>query len=117
MKALYNLAGCVAVGFAFAGMFLPLVPTTPFLLLAAFCFSRGSSTLHQWLIGHPTMGPVIRDWNQKRIIRRRTKVAATVTLVVLMIPALVGNFQSALKLVSILVSIVVLLMIWRQRSE
>jgi uncharacterized protein len=117
-KFLYNIAGCVCVGLAFLGLFLPLLPTTPFLLLAAFCFSRGSSRLHAWLLKHPTMGRIIRDWDERRIIRPRVKVAAAITLVVIMSPALIfGRFHPALKATSILVGVTVIVMIWRQPSS
>lgn len=118
MKWLYNIAGGVCVGLGFLGLFLPLLPTTPFLLLAAFFFSRGSAGLHRWLIEHRTMGPIIRDWNENRIIRPRVKWMAAVMIVVLMSPALVfGNFPAALKVISALVGIGVIVMIFSHRSH
>jgi uncharacterized protein len=115
-KALYNAAGCLCVGCAFVGVFLPLIPTTPFLLLAAFLFSRGSPRLHHWLIEHHTWGPIISDWNEKRVVRPQVKVFGVVAVVVLMIPAFVGNFQPMIKWLSVLVGLVVIVMIARQRS-
>jgi len=116
-KFFYNVAGCACVGLAFLGLFLPLLPTTPFLLLAAFCFSRGSERLHGWLLGHRTMGPIIRDWNERRVIRPRVKVLAAITVVLLLSPALfLGSFHPALKAVSLLVGVAVIVMICRQKS-
>ena len=116
-KFLYNVAGCSCVGLAFLGLFLPLLPTTPFLLLAAFCFSRGSERLHGWLLGHRTMGPIIRDWNERRVIRPRVKVLAAITVVLLISPALIfGSFHPALKSVSLLVGAAVIAMIYRQKQ-
>ena len=117
-KFLYNIAGCGCVGLGFLGLFLPLLPTTPFLLLGAFCFSRGSLRLHAWLLKHPTLGTIIGDWNERRIIRPRVKVAAAVTLIVLVSPALVfGRFHPALKATSMVVGVTVIVMIWRQPSS
>jgi uncharacterized membrane protein YbaN (DUF454 family) len=117
-KLLYNLCGSISVGLGFLGLFLPLLPTTPFLLLAAFCFSRGSEGMHHWLLSHHTMGPIIRDWNEHRVIRPRIKWAATATLILLLSPALVlGNFPVAIKAVSVFVGLGVTLMIWRQSSR
>ena len=116
-KLLYSVAGSICVGLGFLGLFLPLLPTTPFLLLAAFCFSRGSERLHDWLLGHPTMGPIIRDWNERRVIRPRVKAAAAITLILVMSPALIfGEFHPALKAISVLVGVGVIVMICRQHS-
>jgi uncharacterized membrane protein YbaN (DUF454 family) len=71
-------AGCVALG-AVAAL-LPLVPTTPFLLVAAFAFARSSERFHQWLTQHPRLGPPIRDWNEGRLVRRSAKRLATVSI-------------------------------------
>ena len=117
-KILYNVAGCICVGLGFLGLFLPLLPTTPFLLLAAFCFSKGSKRLHSWLVEHPRMGPIISDWNARRVIRPRVKAAATITLVLIMVPGIAfGTFHPALKATSAGVGLIVIVMIYRQRSS
>jgi uncharacterized membrane protein YbaN (DUF454 family) len=117
MKWLYNIGGGICVGLAFLGLFLPLLPTTPFLLLAAFCFSRGSSRLHRWLMEHPTMGPIIKDWNENRVIQPRVKWMATVMILLLMTPALLfGNFAYPIKLLSAVIGLFVIAMIFRQNS-
>jgi uncharacterized membrane protein YbaN (DUF454 family) len=72
----WRIAGIVSLALGVLGIVLPLVPTTPFLLLAAFCFGRGSERLLKWLLGHPRFGPTIREWNQSRSISRRAKVLA-----------------------------------------
>lgn len=61
------------VGLGGLGAVLPLVPTTPFLLLAAWAASRGSPELHEWLYRHPRYGPVLRDWRDHRALRPRVK--------------------------------------------
>lgn len=62
------------------GLALPLMPTVPFLIAAAFCFERGSPKLHAWLIRHPRFGPPLMDWNRYRVIRWPAKLIATVGL-------------------------------------
>lgn len=73
---LWLLLGCVSTGFGIAGAVLPLVPATPFLLLAAFAFARSSPRFHDWLINHRHFGPVILDWQRNRSIRRRFKMVS-----------------------------------------
>ena len=64
------------------------------------------------------MGAIIRDWQERRIIRRRAKVAAVITLVVIMTPALIfGRFHPALKAASVFVGVTAMVMIWRQPSS
>lgn len=73
--ALLGLAW-VMVGLATAGIFLPLLPTTPFLLIAVWLFSRSSPRLEQWLTSHAVFGPPLRDWREHGAIARRTKILA-----------------------------------------
>lgn len=78
---LFNALGWVAFGLGIIGLFLPLLPTTPFLLLAAYFFSRGSPRFHYWLIHLKHLGPRIRAWQLNGSIDLRAKVSATVLLV------------------------------------
>lgn len=64
------------VGLGGLGTVLPLVPTTPFLLLAAWAASRSSPELHEWLYRHPRCGPLLRDWRDHRALRPRVKCVA-----------------------------------------
>ncbi len=64
------------IGLGGIGAALPLIPTTPFLLLAAWAASRGSPQLHEWLYRHPRYGPVLRDWRDHRALRPRVKYLA-----------------------------------------
>ena len=64
----------------FLGIFLPVLPTTPFLLLAAACYARGSEHFHQWLLASRTFGPMVREWEQHRSLPYRTKITAIVLM-------------------------------------
>ena len=75
-KWLLMTIGVVAVGLGAAGIFLPLLPTTPFLLLAAACFIRSSDRLYQWLITNRWFGSFIRNYREHRAIPLRAKVIA-----------------------------------------
>ena len=81
MRAVWLICGLIALLLGLIGVVLPLLPTVPFLLLAAFCFARSSERLHNWLISHPTFGPSIADWNRNGAIHPRAKRLATVSVV------------------------------------
>ncbi|HZW21547.1 YbaN family protein [Noviherbaspirillum sp.] len=80
MKILLNIIGCIAVVLAILGIFLPLLPTTPFLLLASACFVRGSDRMHRWLRYHPVFGEYLRNFEDKRALPLRAKIVALVML-------------------------------------
>lgn len=79
-KTLYNVAGTVALLLGFLGIFLPVLPTTPFLLLASACYMRGSERMHAWLMNEPHLGPYIRDFQAGRGIPLRAKIMAMVLM-------------------------------------
>lgn len=70
--------GLVLVGIGFVGIFVPLLPTTDFLILAVPCFARSSPRLERWLLEHPRFGPAIRAWREGGVIPRHAKIAACV---------------------------------------
>ena len=72
-KTAYGVAGGASLALGVAGIFLPVLPTTPFILLAAWCFSRSSERLHTWLISHVHLGPIIHAWQVEKAIPRRTR--------------------------------------------
>jgi uncharacterized membrane protein YbaN (DUF454 family) len=79
-RILWLILGVLSTACGIAGVLLPLVPTTPFLLLAAFAFARSSPRLHNWLITHPQLGPPIADWRAHGAINRRAKIMAVVVM-------------------------------------
>lgn len=78
---IYLTLGWVFLALGVLGIFLPVLPTTPFILLAAWGFSRGSERLHRALLEHRRFGPLIRDWEEHRVIRLRAKILATTMIV------------------------------------
>ncbi|NBC35485.1 DUF454 family protein [Novosphingobium sp. FSY-8] len=75
-RHLYRAAGLFFVGLGVVGAFLPLLPTVPFLLLALFFFARSNPAWEQRLLHHPSYGPPLRQWRERRAIPRRAKIAA-----------------------------------------
>ena len=77
MKRLWwRIAGISALFLGVIGIVLPILPTTPFLLLAAFCFDRSSPALHNWLITHKWFGPPINNWKAYGAVSRLAKFTA-----------------------------------------
>jgi len=76
MRVFWILVGGISTACGVVGIALPLVPTTPFLLLAAFAFARSSPWLHGKLLAHPQFGPIITNWNRDGSIDRRSKLFA-----------------------------------------
>lgn len=69
------------------GVFLPVLPTTPFVLLAAACFARSSEKWHQWMLANKTFGPMIRNWDQNKCVSCRVKLTAIASMII------VGGFS------------------------
>lgn len=82
MRPLLVLTGVMSLILALLGVVLPLLPTTPFLLLSAACFARSSKRLHGWLLAHPRLGPFISDWELGGAIRPAAKRTATLLILI-----------------------------------
>lgn len=80
MRIIWLILGLISFAIGVVGIFLPLLPTVPLMLLAAFFFARSSEHLHSWLINHPRFGPSILDWQERRAISKRAKIAASISI-------------------------------------
>ncbi len=113
LRVLFFIGGWISLILGCIGIILPLLPTTPFILLAAYCFSRSSERLHQWLITHPQMGPLIRDWQQDGSISKTAKTKATVLIIgTFAVTFAIVNVGLMVKGVIFLIGISVLTFIW-----
>lgn len=79
-RPLLATLGTLALVAGIVGIFVPLLPTTPFLLVSAACYARSSRRMHAWLLGHRRLGPCIRAFEQGRALPRRAKALAAGTL-------------------------------------
>jgi uncharacterized membrane protein YbaN (DUF454 family) len=79
---LLKITGMFFVGLAFIGAFLPLLPTTPFLLVAAACFAKSSPRMHKMLLENKVFGPMIYHWEQSRSIPKRAKIVSLSSIVI-----------------------------------
>jgi uncharacterized membrane protein YbaN (DUF454 family) len=83
------IIGILSLGLGALGILLPLLPTTPLVLLAAFSFARSSDRLHQWLLEHDVFGALIENWRSHGAISRRAKIVSVVSMVAILVLSLV----------------------------
>ena len=76
LKYLYLLVGWLFTILGFIGVIIPVLPTTPFLLIAVWAFSKSSERLHNWLFNHKIFGPYLHDWFDHGVINPRAKILA-----------------------------------------
>lgn len=113
MRIFFLVLGHLSVGLGFTGIFLPVLPTTPFLILAAWAYSHGSPRFESWLLTQPLLGPMVKDWRENRVIRRRPKIIATITiLITISIPLSIPTIDYKVKTALVAMICSVLVFIW-----
>lgn len=116
---LYVSLGLMCVGLGVLGAFLPILPTTPFLLLASLLFVRSDERWNAWLLSLPRFGPMIREWNERRAVSRRVKTTAYITVTcAILCTFFFGVFSEerqalAINLVALVLEFVGLFVVWR----
>jgi uncharacterized protein len=114
MRFVWQGIGWVSVMLGALGILLPLLPSTPFLLLAAWCFARGSQRFHDWLVHHPRLGPLIAAWRNEGAISRRAKALAMLSIAASLAIAMAASVPTwALALQAICLSVVSLFILSR----
>ena len=116
-RGLYLCLGFCCLLLGLIGVILPLLPTTPFILLAAYCFSRSSKRFHRMLLEHRLFGPIIRDWETYGVIPLRIKwISSTLMLVMISYPILFKNLAVWLDALMLTTAAVALAYIWSRPS-
>jgi uncharacterized membrane protein YbaN (DUF454 family) len=72
-KAFWNVLGFLSLGLAYLGVITPGLPYSPFVVFAAYCFSKGSERMHRWIYNHKLFGPFLTNWNTKRVFPQKMK--------------------------------------------
>jgi uncharacterized membrane protein YbaN (DUF454 family) len=97
------ILGLVCTGLGLAGLVLPLLPTTPFLLVAAYAFGRSSQRLNEWLLAHRHFGPMIANWRRYGAISRRAKILAMVFMTCALAASWIAGVNAAILVVQAVV--------------
>ena len=117
-KIIFYCCGWISIILGIAGIFLPILPTTPFAILAAWCFSKSSERWHQWLLNHKVFGPTIREWERDGVINSRAKTLASSMNVLLFSYTLIFvNVSIVIKSVVTSIGVGVLVFIWTRPSK
>ena len=112
MQIIWLIFGLIALGLGCLGVVLPLLPTVPFILLAAFCFAKGSNRLHGWLLTHPLFGTMIQDWRQSGAISTKAKKMATVSIALVFTVSVITGVKPLILTIQAAILGCVLLFIW-----
>jgi len=72
-KIFWNTLGFLSLGMAYIGVVTPGIPYSPFVVFAAYCFSKGSEHMHRWIYNHKLFGPFLTNWNTKRVFPQKMK--------------------------------------------
>jgi hypothetical protein len=113
----YKLLALVSLALGILGVFLPVLPTTPFILLAAWAATRGSPTLLAWLESHPMFGQMLRDWRRGGVVSRKAKWSATIVMASSALIILVFVRKPYVQVVAIGCMAGVLAWLWRRPEE
>ena len=97
------VVGFVALALGALGIAIPLLPTTPFVLVAAFAFAQSSEKLHQWLVNHNVFGTLIDNWQRHGAISRRAKIASVVSMAAVLAISVVMGAPAAVIVVQVVV--------------
>jgi len=112
MRLVWLVMGLTSFALGVIGVALPLLPTVPFMLLSAFCFSKSSERLHNWLLSHAKFGPPIKDWQRRGAIDRRIKYYATASILAAFCISLILGLKLWLLILQASILTCVLIFIW-----
>jgi len=116
-RAIFVTLGCGFVVLAALGVFLPILPTTPFLLVASACFLRSSPRLNAWLLRSRLFGPFLRDWQRHHGVRLHVKLTAVVVLTAMVAASLYfGELAWPLQVMLVLLALVGVVVVLRLRT-
>ena len=115
---IFILLGWLSLSVGIIGIFLPILPTTPLVILAAYFFSKGSKKIHRWLTENPYFGKMIQNWEEYHVIPLRAKIWATAIIIPLFTYTLVFvQVPLVIKIIVFLIGVYALYFIWSKPSR
>jgi uncharacterized membrane protein YbaN (DUF454 family) len=117
IRLLWLILGLISMSIGLIGAIVPLVPTVPLMLLAAFFFAKSSDRLHNWLITHPRFGTAIQDWQDHRAISKRAKIAASISISIAFAFSLAIGLPVKLLAIQAVTLIAVSIFIWTRPNS
>lgn len=112
MRYIWIVIGFLCLGLGALGVFVPLLPTVVFWIIAAFAFSKSSVHLHEWMMTHPQIGPPLIDWYEKGAISNQGKKTATIAICLTVFISCLLGISMAILSIQIVVLSSVLIFIW-----
>ena len=113
VRAVLIIVGTITLALGVIGIVVPVLPTTPFLLVTAACYARASTRLYEWLLGQPSFGPIVAEWRRSRQlppgVKTRALVAVALTFAVSIV--LVGDL--IMTIILVIIGCIVGLFLWR----
>lgn len=106
IRSIWFVIGVLALALGALGIFLPLLPTTPFILLAAYAFARSSKPVHDWLLRHRIFGPLIENWRRYGAISRRAKILGSLSLIAVILLSVLAGAPRYLLLIQAIVLLI-----------
>lgn len=113
VRHVFIALGFVALLLGFVGIFLPILPTTPFILLAAAFFARGSERFHSWLLQHRITGPLLVDWYEHRSLGVSVKRWAYLLTILSFTSSILFVEPWAIKLLLLILFLILMYFLWR----
>lgn len=110
-EKIFIILSFISLGFGIFGMFLPILPTTPFLLLSATLFAKSSTRYYQWLLNHKHLGQYIRDFREDKSIPLRIKIISITTLWITILLSIIFAAEGMLWLQILLAAIAIVVSI------
>lgn len=104
--------GGIALALGVVGLLLPLLPTTPFVLVAAYSFARSSERCHRWLVHHRIFGPLIRNWQEYGAISRSAKITSAIFISAVFLLSLIMGVAKIVIVIQFFILAAILIFIW-----